>query len=81
MTSKLDDASMYETRKEIRGKQNYDNTKDLENNVKNEMNSELQLPVGIEHGKKAEANVIATTRMTNNLWSYTSTTTNLIDLS
>ena len=27
MTSKLDDASMYETRKEIRGKQNYDNTK------------------------------------------------------
>ena len=54
---------------------------DLENNVKNEMNSELQLPVGIEHGKKAEANVIATTRMTNNLWSYTSTTTNLIDLS
>ena len=31
MTSKLDDASMYETRKEIRGKQNYDNTNGLEN--------------------------------------------------
>ena len=45
---------------------------------KNDMNSELQIPVGIEHGKKKEANIIATTRKTNNLWSCTSTTMNLI---
>ena len=47
-------------------------------NFKNEIDSELHMPVGIEHVKKTEANIIAATRKTNNLWSCTSTTMNFI---
>ncbi len=79
MASKLQDTSMYQTRKENRGKQHHDSTKHFrEHNSTNEMKSELQMPVGIEHGQKTEAHIIATTRKTNNLWSCTSTTTNCI---
>ena len=36
------------------------------------------MPVGIELGKKPEANIMATTRKTNNIWSCTSTTMSFI---
>ena len=46
MTSKLQNASMYQTRNEHRGKQSHDNTKPSRQLI-SKTNSELQMPVGI----------------------------------
>ena len=56
MNSELHNTNRYRTRKETRGKQNRDNTGDKELTLMSIVN--YNMPVGIEHGRKAEAKIV-----------------------